>query len=144
MLGFPEKSNGDGTVSDEELAAWRDDLHRRFADSARQTLASLPELFGSMPRMPITQQMVSRIERALAALEAGGDQARTAWELAEECFFDQASLPLLYIPQDHMAAIYLPVFFPPVFALLSGWFALWKRYRERRTRQQTQSEPVTQ
>jgi hypothetical protein len=112
-----------------ELELWSAGLRHRLERSARATLASLPNLMDSMAGMPVSSALAARLRRAVAALHS---DPGTAWEIAEESFFDPAGLPLLYFPADHQAAVYIPVFFPPAFAILSGWVALLRLWRSKR------------
>jgi hypothetical protein len=67
----------------------------------------------------------------LARVSLGSDP-RVSWEIAENIYFDQDSLPVLFFPIDHFAAVYIPLLFPPLFAVVTGWFAYIKLIRQKR------------
>lgn len=108
-LGFPVYKRKDmvvvGLVPEWELKVWRGHFMRRLCESARATLKVLP------------------VGVTLASDATPAADPRMAWEEIESAFFHPDALALLYFPPDHKIAVYLPVFFPAAFALLSVWFA---------------------
>lgn len=162
LLGFPRLALDPAVpqvrfapcvLPDWELELWSRGLRRRLEASARKTLASLPKLLDSISGMPVSAEMSAKLQTAIEKLESDVrclflfcfsssqvlfPQPRVAWEIAEESFFDQSSLPLLYFPPEHQAAVYIPIFFPPVFAVLSGWIAMFKLWRSKRAVRKTE------
>ena len=119
------------------------------ARSARRTLASLRTLVDAIPNMviadPIAEVVSAAMERLLASeaawAQAGGGpgasgsqraaallNASLALELAERAFFDPSMLSSLYFPDDHKAAVYIPLFVP---VLLPVIVALLRELRRR-------------
>lgn len=114
---------------------WEDAFLDGVEQSARETLLSLPKLLASLPSMPLTSETASRLERAAKNVASS---PMMAWETAESVYYDKDSLPLLYFPADHALAVYVPVFFPPIFAVLTGLWATLKVMREKRNRNKKQ------
>ncbi len=137
LLGFPRLSlpsffsvrYAPCTVPQWELDIWEAGLRHRLEESARRTLASLPKLLESISGMPVSKELASKLEHAVGVLSTSPGEA---WEIAQESFFDPAGLPLLYFPADHQAAVYIPVFFPPAFAIVTGWIALFRLWRSKK------------
>ncbi len=133
LLGFPRLpipsfpvKFAPASIPEWELDLWSRGVRKRLESSARKTLASLPKLIDSISGMPVTAEMSAKLELAMEKLESEPD---VAWEIAEESYFDQGGLPLLYFPLEHQAAVYIPIFFPPAFAILTGWIAMVKLWR---------------
>lgn len=88
------------------------------------TLKRLYDLLDSVPHMPVNhdiQQLVSdslrQHERATAAVaqqrwSEAGQASQAALDAAHRAFFHPAMLPALYFPDEHLYAVYLPLFLP--------------------------------
>ena len=143
LLGFPSYEGCakeihfvDCDFSELELQAWKVGLSNLFEQSARKTLQSLPALFDSISGLAIPKETAEKIDVAVSMLS---NDPKQSWELAEEVYFDKDNLPLLYFPYDHKIAVYLPVFFPPFYALLTAWIKVIKKMlKKRRERKKKQ------
>lgn len=56
--------------------------------------------------------------------------AKEAYILSDSAFFDPTMLALLYFPDEHKYAIYMPLFVPILLPILSAIFKEFKRYRQ--------------
>lgn len=141
LLGFPRLSMAvearfaPCVIPEWELELWSRGFKRRLEVSARKTLASLPKLLSSISGLPVTKETSEKLRIALDKLS---DEPRMSWEIAEEIFFDQKSLPLLYFPPEHFLAVYAPVLFPPAFALLTGWIAMIKLWKGKQKKEKNE------
>lgn len=60
--------------------------------------------------------------------------ASNAVESAETAFFDSETMGLLYFPDEHKPAIYLPFFLPLTFPLFGTLKREYKRWKERKSK----------
>ncbi|KAJ1959681.1 GPI transamidase component [Dipsacomyces acuminosporus] len=110
-------------------------IHNR--QNAIATLQSLTRLVDSMQNMVVMDDIKTQVDQSLDALEAienvlrGGERSHTptdhlaasklaaaASAFAEGAFFDPSMVSLLYFPDQHKYAIYLPFFLPVAIPLL--------------------------
>ncbi|RUS35292.1 phosphatidylinositol-glycan biosynthesis class S protein [Jimgerdemannia flammicorona] len=115
--------------------------------NAVSTLKSLAQLVSEIPNMVVLDQIQTEVSRnvtqALDSLRLScdtlqaGDYASSlahsilAIERAERAFFDPTMVSMLYFPDEHKYAIYMPLFVPISVPL---FMALWKEAREARQR----------
>lgn len=59
-------------------------------------------------------------------------EAKQAHDKAETAFFDPDMLALLYFPEEHKWAVYLPLFLPLWFPLFGNLSSEYKRYKKRK------------
>lgn len=55
-----------------------------------------------------------------------------AFQDAEKAFFNPAMLAMLYFPEDHKFAIYVPLFLPVGYPIIYGILKELSRYRRKR------------
>ncbi|KAJ2778094.1 GPI transamidase component [Coemansia javaensis] len=132
----------DTGVSDWELDAllrqWL--VHNR--QTAITTLQSLVRLVESLPNMVVMDEIKTQVDQSLRALHAvdaalgradylgAFSSAAAASTLAEAAFFDPTMVSMLYFPDQHKLAIYMPYFLPvalPVLAAVKKIIAQWRR-----------------
>lgn len=92
--------------------------------NAAATLSSLAQLVTEIPNMVVLDHINTQVRESLAALQQGCaalgqgqfDAALThsidAIELSEKAFFDPTMVSMLYFPDEHKYAIYMPLFVP--------------------------------
>ncbi|KAJ2583416.1 GPI transamidase component [Coemansia sp. RSA 1836] len=122
-------------ISDWELDA----LMRQWLIATRQTaittLQSLVRLVESMENMVVMDEIKTQVDQSLSALRSISDSltmsrdishiqafelAANASFFAEGAFFDPSMVSLLYFPDQHKYAIYLPFFLPVTIPLLAA------------------------
>lgn len=107
------------------------------------TLQALNRMLSKLPNMAVGNHIKRRVESAVThllqsaeytdpehhrgALAAAYRQSRMAVEQAELAFFDPTMTALLYFPAEHLLAVYAPLLFPVIIALL---MAMRRLYRE--------------
>lgn len=104
-LGFAPLPSGMRVVGDApqwQVERWAAHHAVRLCVSARATVRVLPT-------------------GVTVAPDAVAVPPREAFAQAEAAYHHPDALALLYFPSDHKAAVYLPVFFPAAFAMLSVW-----------------------
>jgi phosphatidylinositol glycan class S len=141
IASAPDPDRG---ITDLEL----DRLSRKRAaqnvlDSARG-LASLGKLVSSMPNMVVPDRIRTGVEASLAQLDAffgaiaKGEldaafaHSAEALSLSEAAFFDHTMVSMLYFPDEHKYAVYMPFFVPVGVPLIVGLINEIKRWREKR------------
>lgn len=119
------------------VSCWElDQLQRLWLVVSRQTayrtLRSLVRMVDKLTDMVVMDEIQEKVQRALDSLESvereleGGNQqkafkwATKASELAETAFFDPSMVSMLYFPDQHKYAIYLPFFLPVAIPLLAA------------------------
>ncbi|GAA5928303.1 GPI-anchor transamidase GPI17 [Sporobolomyces koalae] len=114
----------------------------RLRQSLQDTLATLRSLLNlveAQPNMSIQQVVQTRIETCLdllslsrdtTDLELKGRLVGRAQVAADLAFFDQSMLPLLYFPQEHKYAVYMPLFGPVSVPLIVGLIREFKEWRK--------------
>jgi phosphatidylinositol glycan class S len=88
------------------------------------TLTSLANLLESMENMVVLPHIQSQVEWSLACVKRAHDdlregrytdaflQSKEALQEAEDAFFDPTMVSLLYFPDEHRYAVYMPFFTP--------------------------------
>ncbi|KAJ2041936.1 GPI transamidase component [Coemansia sp. S2] len=119
------------------ISAWElDALMRQWMVANHQTaittLQSLVRLVESMENMVVMDEIKTQVDQSLSALRSipqalsRGNQllafelAANASYFAEGAFFDPSMVSLLYFPDQHKYAIYLPFFLPVTIPLLAA------------------------
>jgi len=60
--------------------------------------------------------------------------------LAEKAFFDRNMLSMLFFPEDHKFAIYIPLFLPIAYPIVFGLFPEIKRYMQKRKEEKAKKD----
>ncbi|KAJ1732956.1 GPI transamidase component [Coemansia biformis] len=138
-------------ATDTGLSGWEfDALMRQWLVANRQTaittLQSLMRLVDSLQNMVVMDEIKDQVDKSLRALHAIDEalgstaaprlgyldafaSAASASGLAEAAFFDPTMVSMLYFPDQHKLAIYMPYFLPVTIPLLA---AIKKIFTERR------------
>ncbi|KAJ1828760.1 GPI transamidase component, partial [Coemansia sp. RSA 2703] len=140
------------------ISTWeRDALLRQWLVSTRltaiSTLQSLSRLVESMQNMVVMDEIKTKVDDAIqeltsiqSALSSSIDHftackhATRASVLAESAFFDPSMVSLLYFPDQHKYAIYLPFFLPAAMPLLT---ALKRVIKDRKSRKAANKDSKT-
>jgi phosphatidylinositol glycan class S len=92
--------------------------------NAISTLKSLAQLVDEIPNMVVQDHINIKVRQSLNALDSVNVALRKenyvealessieAIELAEKAFFDPTMVSMLYFPDEHKYAIYMPLFVP--------------------------------
>lgn len=105
--------------------------------NAAKTLNSLAQLVTEIPNMVVLEEINTQVRHSLRDLELGCEALKNAdyeaalqhsiraIKLAEEAFFNPTMVSMLYFPDEHKYAIYMPLFVPIsvplVMAVLKGF-----------------------
>jgi len=86
-------------------------------NNGRQTLLTLSQLLLSIPNIVIDDIMAKKIHNSVDLLEKCEENkehnlCQQGRLLADQVFFDQSLLKLLYFPDDQKFAIYVPLYLP--------------------------------
>ncbi|KAF7731813.1 hypothetical protein EC973_008328 [Apophysomyces ossiformis] len=102
---------------------------------AASTLNSLAQLVTEIPNMVVLDHISLQVQQSLQSLQLARQYLETgkydlslqhaieAIELAEKAFFDPTMVSMLYFPDEHKYAIYMPLFVPisvPMFAVVGA------------------------
>ncbi|KAG4105332.1 hypothetical protein H8356DRAFT_1634353 [Neocallimastix lanati (nom. inval.)] len=118
-----------GSDSKRGITSWELDqlLRKRTVQNlvnASRTLNSLAKLVGSLPNMVVLDRIQEKIVYALDCLdhaykEVNGRNYKKAFVYSknaliasEEAFFDPTMVSMLYFPDEHKYAVYMPLFLP--------------------------------
>ncbi|CAG8531297.1 2475_t:CDS:10 [Ambispora leptoticha] len=130
------------------ITSWEFDnlVRRRIAENivaAVSTLKSLSQLVSEIPNMVVLDHIQTEVLNALESLKQSCtslremhydlalDYAKQAIVRSESAFFDPTMVSMLYFPDEHKYAIYMPLFVPISVPLL---VAVLREVRELRTR----------
>lgn len=130
LMGMPSVPYAFGDAS-----KWRIDglIRQRLVEtmlSAQQTLKSIPKVVNQIPNMHVPRRVAILISEGIAALNSAqqclekGDievalqHSRLAVQHAEEAFFDDKMVSLLYFPDEHKYGVYMPLFGPLLLPLV--------------------------
>ncbi|CAG8612064.1 1296_t:CDS:2 [Paraglomus brasilianum] len=117
------------------ITAWELDslIRHRTAENivaAISTLKSLSQLVSEIPNMVVLDHIQTEVLQALDSLKESCENLRTmsyvaalnhakqALERSESAFFDPTMVSMLYFPDEHKYAIYMPLFVPVSVPLL--------------------------
>ena len=163
MLGLPEDVySGSGAVTGKVvgyallaspvcIAEWeRTALFARFLSlslhSALHDLRALHALVDTVPHMPVEEAIAGLVAQSIEAAatarahcEAGrweecGRSALQSSSFAHEAFYAPSLLPSLYFPEEHVYAVYAPLFLPIGLPVLAAVVARVRQWRKRRTK----------
>eukprot|EP00124_Ichthyophonus_hoferi_P001003 Ihof_evm15s44 gene=Ihof_evmTU15s44 len=133
LIGIPNVAHSNSVLfaidHSYSVCQWEKDVVLRyrvgeFLDRASSALASLARLLGDIESMVIQDHLQTSVLDALrfikkaqshteaGELEAAHYAAQMAFDQSEIAFFHPSMLSLLYFPDEHKFAIYLPPFFP--------------------------------
>eukprot|EP01091_Cochliopodium_minus_P005758 TRINITY_DN15659_c0_g1_i1.p1 TRINITY_DN15659_c0_g1~~TRINITY_DN15659_c0_g1_i1.p1 ORF type:complete len:521 (+),score=128.94 TRINITY_DN15659_c0_g1_i1:30-1565(+) len=157
LLGFakyPTKINGFpfAHISGDTLSSWElDALSRnyiyRYLESSISSLQSISQLIQKLENIPVQdekqQTIISSLEgyiNSTVFLKNGSYSdalvsAKQSYVLSESMFFDSGMLAVLYFPDEHKYAIYLPLFFPIFFSLFSSFYSEFKKRKAKKLNQ---------
>ncbi|RUS21025.1 hypothetical protein BC937DRAFT_93809 [Endogone sp. FLAS-F59071] len=119
--------------------------------TAISTLKSLAQLVSEIPNMVVLDQIQTEVTQALDSLRLSCDALQTgdyasslahsirAVERAERAFFNPTMVSMLYFPDEHKYAIYMPLFVPISVPLI---MVLVKEVKEMRQRKKAEKEKV--
>jgi hypothetical protein len=124
-----------------------------------RVLSSLYDLLDQVPHMPVNEEMKSMIEEALRQRQlclqhlerndfaAAGSASQSASLAAHRAFFHHDMLPALYFPDEHLYAVYLPLFLPISVPLLAALLKLMmgagekeRKRKKQKIREQQEAE----
>ncbi|KAK9762191.1 GPI transamidase component [Basidiobolus ranarum] len=126
--------------------------HKRTAQnmvSAAATLSSLSRLINQIPNMVVLDHIQTEVTEALGSLQKACHHVKNmdyqkalhfskeALERSESAFFDPTMVSMLYFPDEHKYAIYMPLFFPISVPLV---LAAIKELKEMRKRKKEKAE----
>eukprot|EP00727_Mastigamoeba_balamuthi_P014396 m51a1_g9581 hypothetical protein (538) ;mRNA; f:984344-986112 len=117
----------------------------RHAESAAGSLSSFASLVDGLRYMRVLDHIGDLVAASLAGLsgasdavvgprpdyDAARDAAQAAHAAADRAFFDKDVLALLYFPDEHKYAIYVPLFVPLAVQLLGQFYREAKRPKTR-------------
>lgn len=116
---------------------------RNVLDTARG-LASLGKLVSTMQNMVVPDRIKLLVEDSLARLRSFMDlvgkgqldaafaSSAEALSLSEAAFFDPTMVSMLYFPDEHRYAVYMPFFVPVGVPLVAALVGEVRRWRDRR------------
>lgn len=141
VYAAPDPSRGLTDMEFDRLSRKR--CARNVLDAARG-LASLGKLVSGLPSMVVPDRIRVAVDGSLARLrdaielsekgdlDAAFAASADALELSEAAFFDPAAVSMLYFPDEHRYAVYMPFFVPVGVPLVVGLVAEIRRWRDRR------------
>lgn len=145
------------------LSLWELDLlgsrlvSSNLAVSAR-VLRSLTDLLAQVPHMPVSEEIAQIMRRTIEArqdtldrLAAGdwpgaGRASQEALHCAHRAFFHPDMLPALYFPDEHLYAVYLPLFLPitvPIIAAIAKILANSTEKERKRKQDKAREEQMS-
>jgi len=118
-----------GTDSKRGITSWELDqlLRKRTVQNlvnASRTLNSLAKLVGSLPNMVVLDKIQEKVVYALECLDNAYKEmngrnykqvflfSKNALIASEKAFFDPTMVSMLYFPDEHKYAVYMPLFLP--------------------------------
>ncbi|KAI8075117.1 phosphatidylinositol-glycan biosynthesis class S protein [Gongronella butleri] len=134
----------------------RDNLIRRRTMenviNAIATLRSLSQLVRDIPNMVVLDQIQDQVHQSLTCIQAVRDaladghydaalaSSIQAIEMSEKAFFDPTMVSMLYFPDEHKYAIYMPLFVPISVPLVMVLIKTLKKYKAERAAAKTKTE----
>lgn len=113
------------------------------------TLKSLAQLVDEIPNMVVQDHINSKVRKSLGALDLVSQALRKesyvealqrsieAVELAEKAFFDPTMVSMLYFPDEHKYAIYMPLFVPISVPLVMALLKEIKKLKQQQKKRTT-------
>ncbi|RKP15087.1 phosphatidylinositol-glycan biosynthesis class S protein [Piptocephalis cylindrospora] len=149
-------------AGEEGITGWEEDrmLRMRMVETMRKaasTLGSLSRSVQSLEHMPVQDAIRYRVEEALEWMHKACDASEEgrvaeafqasskAFVLSEEAFFDKDMVAMLYFPDEHKYAVYMPLFIPiavPLLLALVQEIKWWKESRSGRGDRDTSKAKV--
>lgn len=150
LLGLPDIPYGFGG----DTSVWRLDglMRQRWVEtvrSAQETLQSITKVVDQIPNMHVPAHVATLIQASLASLQESRQcmaraevktallHSRDAVRYAEEAFFDEKMVSLLYFPDEHKYGVYMPLFGPLLLPLVMAAVRELKTYRATKTKHKT-------
>jgi len=135
LASLETKVNVHVDVSSVGLTAWEQDamLRTRIIETlveARQTLASLLRLVAAQGHMVVHDEIAEMVAQSVHHVDASHTalmkhnvteafaHSQEAYRLADTAFFDPHMVGMVYFPDEHKYAVYMPLFFPAAVPLL--------------------------
>ncbi|KAI8328083.1 phosphatidylinositol-glycan biosynthesis class S protein [Choanephora cucurbitarum] len=122
------------------------------AVNAISTLKSLAQLVQEIPNMVVEDHISDKVHQSLDALERvqlalksknyqdALQSSIEAIQLAEKAFFDPTMVSMLYFPDEHKYAIYMPLFVPISVPLLMALLKELKKMKQAKTTEKQKEE----
>lgn len=110
------------------------------------TLKSLAQLVDEIPNMVVQDHISIKVRQSLDALSRVSQVLRQedyvealqysiqAIELAEKAFFDPTMVSMLYFPNEHKYAIYMPLFVPISVPLVMALLKQLKQLKQQKNK----------
>ncbi|KAJ3369962.1 hypothetical protein GGF31_004812 [Allomyces arbusculus] len=125
-LHFPNLDTATG-ISSTELAIFHLSSAVTHTVETIQTLQALVRLVDQQTNLPVSPTIAREVQTALrgvtsrptAAWSGMHERARAARAQAEAAFFDPDMVGLMYFPDEHKYAVYMPLFVPVLVTVLS-------------------------
>lgn len=126
-----------------EVDSLRRALLIQLLGETQRTLAAFSRMISTLTNIPISEGIIATLESALSSFEEANDLAELgeydlAYERASQAlisadtaFFDKDMVGMLYFPDQHQFAIYVPLFLPITFPLLNGIFSEFRHRRQK-------------
>lgn len=148
LLGVPTPPHSSPGRSG-QLQTWQVDalVRKRLLEAATETvdtLAAITQLVNSTPNMVVSRSVQFRVEQSLEHLALAKEvlaqadphgalsHAAQAMGFASRAYYDPSMLAMLYFPNEHKYAIYLPLFGPISVPLVSALVKEIKAWRDKR------------
>lgn len=130
------------------VSAWELDLlssrliQLNLAESL-SVLRRLYELIASVPHMPVSEEIAQIVADSIRARDTciahlaarrwsdAGRASHAAAQLAHRAFFHPDMLPALYFPDEHLYAVYLPLFLPITLPMIAALMKAINRTEEK-------------
>lgn len=112
------------------------------------TLKSLAQLVDEIPNMVVQDHINSKVRQSLDTLTLASQalakenyvealqRSVQGIELAEKAFFDPTMVSMLYFPDEHKYAIYMPLFVPISVPLVMAFLKLVKQFKQKKLKKE--------
>lgn len=112
------------------------------------TLKSLAQLVDEIPNMVVQDHINSKVRQSLDTLTLASQalakenyvealqRSVQGIELAEKAFFDPTMVSMLYFPDEHKYAIYMPLFVPISVPLVMAFLKLVKQLKQQKLKEE--------
>eukprot|EP01126_Amoeba_proteus_P037240 TRINITY_DN3834_c0_g1_i11.p1 TRINITY_DN3834_c0_g1~~TRINITY_DN3834_c0_g1_i11.p1 ORF type:complete len:206 (-),score=37.96 TRINITY_DN3834_c0_g1_i11:124-741(-) len=113
-------------------------------EETKETLQRFVNIMGKLERIVIPERISLSLNQVLDVLARVRDHmdrgeylealrlGSEGYKKMEIVFFDPHLLSLLYFPEEHKWAVYLPLFLPLFYPLLGNFHSQWKHWRKKR------------
>ncbi len=118
---------------------------------SRRTLKSLSNLILKLENMVVLETIREQIEQALThyhksmtllsqnELDESWNHAKKSFTISQSAFFDPSIVSLLYFPDEHKFAVYMPLFVPLLIPIIVFGLRIFGQYR--RSLQEKKQQP---